>query len=346
MADRPAEILRSETASAAAARWALRCADGLAPEQEAELAAWLASDPHHAALLAEHQRAWDRFTPLAVEVTGSGESSRAPAPPRAPARLLRFALPALAAAAVVLGIWLRPAAPRATPAALASRPSLPSPCEKRTLPDGTKVELNRGAEIAVEFGAELRRVRLVRGEASFAVAKDPLRPFAVVAGAVEARVLGTVFNVRRESSVVEVLVTEGVVRVQEPDVAALPAAPAAPEPRLTPAVLTAGQHAVLAVDSPVVAPRVATLSSAEIDRRLAWQPRLLEFDDAPLTEIVAAFNRHNPVRFQVPDPALAARRMTATFRSDNVEGFVRLLESSYAIHARAEANGVISFRER
>ena len=63
--------------------------------------------------------------------------------------------------------------------------------ESRALDDGTVVELNGGAEIEVQFTAAERRLRLVRGEAHFQVAKNPLRPFVVEAGGVAVRAVGT-----------------------------------------------------------------------------------------------------------------------------------------------------------
>jgi ferric-dicitrate binding protein FerR (iron transport regulator) len=82
---------------------------------------------------------------------------------------------------------------------------------------------------------------------------------------------------------------------------------------------------------------VTTLSHAEIEARLAWQPRLLDFTSAPLSEIVAEFNRRNPVRLTLGDASLACLRLSATFRSDNVEGFVRLMASDFGM--RAERRG-------
>ena len=63
-----------------------------------------------------------------------------------------------------------------------------------------------------------------------------------------------------------------------------------------------------------------------MEERLACKPRLLEFDEAPLAEIVAEFNR----------------RLSAPLRSDNVEGIVRLQESDFAITASRERAGIIA----
>ena len=43
-------------------------------------------------------------------------------------------------------------------------------------------------------------------------------------------------------------------------------------------------------------PEIATLTAGEIERVLAWQHRMIDFSAAPLTEIVAEFNRRNVVQ--------------------------------------------------
>ncbi|MEK6838586.1 MAG: DUF4974 domain-containing protein, partial [Candidatus Thermoplasmatota archaeon] len=62
------------------------------------------------------------------------------------------------------------------------------------------------------------------------------------------------------------------------------------------------------------------MTAAEAEERLAWKPRLLEFDESPLAEIAAEFSRRNPVKIELTDPALRERRLSATLRSDIVEG--------------------------
>lgn len=331
----------AEEAESEAARWALRCAEGLTAAEELALADWLAADPCHARLLAEYRSAWDRLEPLAVAAGDPSDDAATRVPPAAgSARFRRLALPALAAAAIALGMWWRPSAEPAAPERVARGVAavLPGPCERRVLADGTTVELNRGAAIEVEFTTAERRVRLAHGDARFAVAKEPGRPFVVAAGAVEARAVGTEFNVRRDHTAVEIVVTEGSVQVESPQAGA-----AAPREAV---LLSAGQQVVVAGEAALAGAGVRTLSADELEKRLAWQSRLIEFDDVPLAEIVAAFNRRNPVRLVIDDPGLAARRMTATFRSDNVESFVRLLEGNYGVDARLGEAGTIHLVRR
>jgi transmembrane sensor len=89
---------------------------------------------------------------------------------------------------------------------------------------------------------------------------------------------------------------------------------------------------------------VVTLSPAQLQTRLAWQPRLLDFTDEPLAAILAEFNRRNDVELSVADPALGALRLSATFRSDNVEGFLRLMESDFAMQVDRRSEREIVLR--
>ena len=152
-------------------------------------------------------------------------------------------------------------------------------------------------------------------------------------GGVSVRAVGTAFNVRLAEHAVEVIVTEGSVAV---------ARGGAGDANVLPA-LSAGERAVVprvAAGAPVV----DTPSREELERRLAWQPRVLAFTDESLAAIVNEFNRHNPVVLRLADPALRDLRLTARFRSDNVPGFLRLLASDFGIRAEPGANGEIVLR--
>jgi transmembrane sensor len=257
----------------------------------------------------------------------------APSPPaasRRAARLLRWTVPLAfaAAAAVAIGLFFpRRTAPPSEVAAAESG------YRQQVLDDGTLVELNHGAQLAVAFTAAERRIRLERGEALFTVARNPARPFVVAAGGVTVRAVGTAFNVRLGAADVEVLVTEGRVQLDRPA-----------HPLAEPALLVAGQR--LAVPFVGVPPAVATITREDIDRALAWQPRLLEFSSSPLAEVAAEFNRRNRVQLVVADEALRALPIGASFRSDNVDGFVRLLEASFGVEAKRSAETIILRRAR
>lgn len=67
------------------------------------------------------------------------------------------------------------------------------------LDDGTRVSLNAGSRLSVEYDEKARRIRLDSGEALFEVAKDLRRPFIVAAGDDRITALATSFVVRRDA---------------------------------------------------------------------------------------------------------------------------------------------------
>ncbi|MBL9219522.1 MAG: FecR domain-containing protein [Opitutaceae bacterium] len=332
-----------EQITEAAARWIPRLDAGLTEEEEREFETWVEADARHAEVLERQQAVWNRFESLAhAEVAAKPDADRfAPRPVPARRRDSSWALWLAAAAAVAVGAFVWQAkwgSPAPVVAPMATVVELPPPLVLRTLPDGSVVGLNRGAEINVEYTATERRVALLRGEASFTVAKNAEVPFVVSAGGVRVRAVGTAFNVRFDPIAVEVVVSEGQVQV------ATPSEPNVHAPGLALPVLGAGKRASVLLTAAAPVPEVATLSPEQLDARLAWQPRLLDFDDAPLSEIVQSFNRHNPVRLVIVDPSIAALRLNASIRSDNLEGFVRLLESDFGIRMEKHGDDEIALR--
>lgn len=336
-----------------AADWLIRHDRGLSAAEQDEYLQWLAADPRHGDAFARQQATWRELDLLADwRPEHAAEPNPAllarPRPTtRRPRRWLAPAtLTALAAAAgVALALFLHRET-RPSPSDASTFPPVAAGYEKRLLDDGSLLELNRGASVSITYTATERRVHLLRGEAYFTVAKNPARPFIVNAAGVETRAVGTAFNVRLASASVEVLVTEG--RVQVTPAAAAPSSSSGPLTSSAPLV-SRGERITVPLTSstsPLPAPPLpvpVVVTAVEMADALAWQPRRLEFSSAPLAEVVAEFNRHNAIQLSLADPALASFPVTASFRSDNVEGFVRLLEATADIRAERRA-GTISLR--
>ena len=243
---------------------------------------------------------------------------------------------ALAAVLAIGFLWTQKFNPPvASEAALAAVDVVVHEPERRTLSDGSVVELREGAQIEVDFSPEARRVALLRGEAHFAVAKNPARPFIVRADGVEVRAVGTAFAVQVGQSAVEVVVTEGKVALEKPAPALAPAlAPtsAAVEPPRMLASLTAGHRAV--VEKNETAPtEVRELAAAEVEDRLSWRVPRLEFSGTPLADVVALFNRHNRTQFVLADAPLGRMRVSGSLRADRIEALVAMIETDFGVRA-------------
>jgi transmembrane sensor len=329
-----------------AAAWVVREERGLTPGDQDALSHWLAADPRHGEILRERRWAWrefDRIAGLPTTVTPAPDPDLlAPRSARSQSRSPRWRVVAwagsAAAAVAIILLWVG-IAPRTVPTGQFASPrlstALAAPCEQRILEDGSLVQLNRGAQLSIDFTPGVRRVRLLRGEAHFAVASNPERPFVVEAGGVTVRAVGTAFNVQLTSAAVDVVVAEGRVAVDH-------GAEALSNPKA--AIVDARQRVVVPLREAALVPSPVTLSEAELSARLDWQPRMLDFTDVPLADAVAELNRRNPVQLIPDSAALRELRVNASIRSDNVEGFVRLLESSFDLRAEWRSETEIVLR--
>jgi transmembrane sensor len=317
--------------------WLARRDRGLSPEEQDAYLDWLYQDPLHGRAILQLERVWASLNLLAEwRPTHSALPNPDLLAPRRPSRLYWIST-ALAAAAVTFAfhLWL----PRRPEIAAPHRGAIihPGP-ERRLLEDGSIVELNTGARIEVRFTPEERGVRLVGGEAHFTVAKNPARPFVVSADKISVRAVGTAFSVALNREAVSVLVTEGKVRLDE-----TPAAPAGePVAARELSSLSAGQQAVISTQAnrPAV-PEVREVSPSEIERALSWQGLRLEFVDMPLADVVAEFNRYNLRKLVVEDPQTRGILIGGNFRADNVETFVRLLDSVFGVTAVPRGNEIV-----
>lgn len=333
-----------------ATTWAVRHSTGLSAVSRAEFERWLAADPRHYAAFAEADLALSVLTPplerqkraeLRAEMAAWELARRT-----RNLRRRRYAWSALglAAAAAVLLVFRSSDSfpPLGSPSAATTtvRPSLQS------LSDGSIIELNAGAQIVVEFTTTARNIRLLRGEAHFAVAKDPPRPFVVSVGPVKVQAVGTAFNVRFDPTEVEVLITEGHVRVTEETVAAdLP--PVTPVGAARETDLLAGHRTVIPLASRAREPLVVSAVTPEdIQRELTWRKMRFELSNATLEEAVALFNAKGHAHFSIGEPNLRGLRLSGIYWADNPQQFAELIESSLDLKAVPADDGGIVFRHR
>jgi transmembrane sensor len=205
------------------------------------------------------------------------------------------------------------------------------------LSDGSRVTLNTNTNLHVDVTPTERRVKLEQGEAFFEVAKDPSRPFIVSAGDRRVVAVGTQFSVRREGDELRVLVTEGVVRLENAagsDAAQSQSLGSAASDEM---LLPAGTVARADADAVMVRER----SVAEVEQLLSWRSGRLIFDKTPLAEAVAEFNRYNTRQVVIEDPRIAAIPVGGNFRATNVDAFVRLIAGDNFITVSQQGDRII-----
>ena len=213
--------------------------------------------------------------------------------------------------------------------------------EHHVLEDGSKVELNRGAQALVRFSDGKRLVDLLAGEAHFTVAKDKNRPFVVRARGAVVQAVGTAFNVALDATAVEVIVTEGRVLLN-PSIATTRESLIDKEEPLV-SELSAGQRSVVALDADFAPPVVEEIALGEIETRLAWRDERLDFTETPLSEVALEFNRRNHTQLVIGELELNDFPITGTFSSYNLDLFVETL-SLYDVHAEYDGPSKIVLR--
>lgn len=321
----------------AAAAWVVAHDRGLTAAEQDAFSEWLAADPRHGRAFQEQMRVWNSFNLLEE---WRPRHSHEPNPDILDGSLLnrlkrrRATLVRLAATAACIGaaIWAGILlVDRGSAGSTVVAPGTPSEsyrvtaAESRfvTLPDQSEIDLNDGAELQVNYTPQRRAIEVLRGEAFFTVKKDATRPFDVAARGTKVRAVGTRFGVRLEQDRVAVVVEEGQVIFGPAD--AIDAT--SPDRVSNRAVnLHPGDFTSWSLDASSGVPPVRELTADETRVLLQWKPEVLDFASQPLGEVVEQFNQRNQLKIILRDPALRTIPIVASFRANNVQGFVKLLE--------------------
>ena len=313
----------SEQIDRQAAEWAAKLEGGdLTPEQLGAFDAWLAADIRHLGAYARVESALVRLERL--RAVGAG-TLREKTPQLAPAwtrrrMVLTGSAAACLAAAGFVGVSVFNRQPqRAFSTAIGETRIVP-------LPDGSMVTLNTDSDMAVNFTESVRRIRLVRGEAFFKVAKNKARPFIVDVNSTEVRAVGTSFTVcALPQRPIQILVQEGVVEVTRTGVLGARPIRAAAE-----------TQTVVPLRAPIVTRQVP---SPQIARNLAWRYGRIALENETLEDAAVEFGRYSNTRIVV-DPAVANRTVTGRFASNDPVGFAKAAASVLNLHVEVGAEEV------
>ncbi|WP_066521924.1 FecR family protein [Sphingobium cloacae] len=256
--------------------WVARLvAKDISESEIVELETWLASNPRHKHAFARERALWQDLSAVA-EAFAQPASKPVPlsgARRFFPRRRIMQAAP-VALAASFAAVFFMPSI------LIGLRADYQAPVgavRSVALPDGTTVSLDSGSAISMAFDGDRRVVHLLAGRAWFDVRHES-RPFLVEAAGGQTRDIGTAFEVRRESHIVEVGVTHGAVRIHAPNDTDSP-------------ILRAGDRASYDAKGFV------RLSSQPAAYVAAWRKGELLFDKVPIETALAeiARYRHAPV---------------------------------------------------
>lgn len=227
--------------------------------------------------------------------------------------------------------------------------------QDQTLADGSTVKLNTDSQIQVDYTDEVRKIRLLRGEAHFTVASNADWPFEVYAGKGMVRAVGTAFAVHLVSDEIQVTVSEGRVElaalVEQSSNTSSIAEPVTRTQLKKIGSLAMGQSASFSnqaivaqsMDNPL-GPNIHTLTDQEMARQLAWREGYLVFAGDSLAHVIAEVNRYQPTQVEIVDPALRELRIGGRFRVGELEAMLDVLESGFDLQVTRQDDQSIQLR--
>lgn len=179
------------------------------------------------------------------------------------------------------------------------------------LPDGSRVYLNKGAEISYSKAFKNQRSVELRGEAFFDVMSDPQNPFSVHSGEILVSVLGTSFNVKqgKQPSEVEVYVKTGLVKVslEESD-----------------------QFIYLEPEQlGIIKNRKLLSTSLKDPNYISWKTMDFKFVDSALSEVIQDLEESYHVDILTGDMDLSEMRITTSYSGQSIDAILETIATAF-----------------
>lgn len=195
------------------------------------------------------------------------------------------------------------------------------------LDDGTRLTLAGGTEVRVRYARHEREVTLMHGTLFADVSHDANRPFRVEAGDGEVTVTGTRFEVVMKPRMVRVTVEQGTVRF--------------------------GRDRWFSRPLELIKDQAASLTATGLNTGTSraagqgtalWRAEWAEYDNAPLSQVIADLESVSPLPIVIADRRLAALRVNGRIRLTDP---VRQIENLSVIHAFkvTRSQGVITLSD-
>ena len=318
-----------------AATWVTRQHSGLNEEQHAALRAWLQADARHASAFNDMQATYGQLRQLPdndVNTLRAGlpeseqqRQMRRPTDSKGLSSLAKalnslqgHALAALLSLAIVLAGALGWQNWQQQLVFEKNYVSLVGQMTTITLPDGgeygSTIVLDTNTRLRAEIYQDRREVHLQEGQAMFSVKSDPQRPFHVLVDGVRITVVGTRFAVRHTkqgllSGRTVVAVEEGQVRVQNNS-----------EQTSAAQHLRAGQ--MLHADAKGLLSQVMPVAPNAV---APWREGRISFDQTPLAQAIAEFERYGHTGLVVRDPTVAALPVGGSYSLAHFQKFAETL---------------------
>lgn len=325
-----------------ASLWIAKMSRGLNADETQQLQVWL-GEQRHRDVLFKMAAIWDKMDHLqslagifqfpepepkaAAETPVPPSKSSQPLPQSKRARFSAVVLSASVAALLMVALVFTGLTPTA-PEEIYKKTLVTAAGDTASfdLQDGSHILLNTNSRLQVQFSNEERLLILEQGELSINVAHDFSRPLSVITGNRVVQAVGTIFNVHmRDDQVVDIVVTEGKVRVKEVLIAdrGLPVG-RLPETAMT---LVGGEKVSLGSANE----SVIKVRQADIAVDLGWRQGNLIFRGETLEQALAEVGRYTDVEFEIKDSDIRHKRIAGLFKIGDLDGLLLALDKNFQV---------------
>ena len=185
-----------------------------------------------------------------------------------------------------------------------------------TLEDGSVVKLNAGSELSYpsSFANMNTRRVVLKGEAFFEIAKNPVKPFVVETYEIYTQVYGTVFNISsyEEDDNVEVVLVEGSVGVGDEH--------SYKEENLT--MLKPSQK----ITNSRILKNSSLIEDVDVAPYISWVEGGLTFENEKMPKIIKKLERRFNVQIINENEKLSKRQFTGVFDTENIESILKTIQ--------------------
>ena len=194
-----------------------------------------------------------------------------------------------------------------------------------TLPDGTRVWLNRGGKLSYnqDFGRRERNIA-IDGEGYFEVTRNEECPFIVnMHDNLQVKVLGTTFNVLSNSDEhsAEVILRSGSVQVSDTE---------------------SKELVILKPDQKYSWNRGLTeVSAVNAEDCCRWYERRLAFDNARLGDILEGLSHKYQIKMTCVEPGLSDKRMSLTVKDESIGDIMEILSTLLPVKWERQGKTII-----
>lgn len=294
-----------------AARWVARLqSSDASPQDHEEFARWMERDPENAAAYGEMSGLWKDLTGVTKEKLG-----------RRPSRVAGGGIIGLA---LVLGLSTVLYQMGFLDRLRADEYTQVGEVRKLTLTDGSVVTLDTDSAVKIDYRADTRRIVLLRGRAFFDVEKDSSRPFIVHEGDVDARALGTHYEVDAKGS--------GGVAVEEGRVSVIRGGEEA--------VLGSGEMATFGSDGSIA------VKAADVANMVSWRDGKLVFSGQRLSDVLALLGHYRRGAIVTFGNGTADIRVSGVFDVTSPESVLDALEATLPVTVTRLTDYMILVRSR